>query len=72
MTSLLLNSDENFTDDDIADEILDFLGAGSGTTQGITQNLIMHFCDSKADLERVRNEFNEVKKRIVSEYPADF
>lgn len=36
LVSLLLESEFAFTDDDVADEIIDFLSAGAGTTQVVT------------------------------------
>ena len=48
-----------FTVDDIVDEVLDFLTAGTQTTQYAVQSALMHFIKCKDSLERARAEFDE-------------
>ena len=57
MLSLFLQSPDIFTEDVIIDELIDFLVAGSQTTQFTTQTMLAHFATNKASLERVRAEF---------------
>jgi cytochrome P450 len=64
-----MSSDEKFSDEDVADEIIDFVMAGAGTTQSVTQALIMHFADSKKDLQRVREEFEKARDEIIAQDP---
>ena len=54
VVSLLLSSGQGFTDEEIADEMLDFLIAGAETMSGVAENIMMHFADSPEDLERLR------------------
>ena len=60
MLSLFLQSPDIFTEEVIIDELIDFLVAGSQTTQFTTQTMLAHFATNKASLERVRAEFNSV------------
>jgi cytochrome P450 len=57
MLSLFLQSPDIFTEDVIIDELIDFLIAGSQSTQFTTQTILAHFATNKASLERVRAEF---------------
>lgn len=57
MLSLFLQSPDIFTEDVIIDELIDFLVAGSQSTQFTTQTILAHFATNKASLERVRAEF---------------
>ena len=60
MLSLFLQSPDIFTEEVIIDELIDFLVAGSQTTQFTTQTMLAHFATNRASLERVRAEFNSV------------
>ena len=60
MLSLFLQSPDIFTEEVIIDELIDFLVAGSQTTQFTTQTFLAHFATNKDSLERVRAEFNSV------------
>lgn len=57
MLSLFLQSPDIFTEDVIIDELIDFLVAGTQTTQFTTQTMLAHFATNKASLARVRAEF---------------
>ena len=55
-----MESPNVFTEEDMVDEIIDFIGAGSLTVSMTTQTIIGHFATSKSSLDRVRAEFREV------------
>ena len=52
--SLMLESKDIFSEDDIIDELLDFLVAGTQTTQNTTQYALAHLMTDQKSLERVR------------------
>jgi cytochrome P450 len=58
-----------FTEEVIIDELIDFFGAGSETTQNATQTIVSHFVKNKASLARVRKEFAAVKQAYIEENP---
>ena len=60
MLTLFFERPDVFTDEVIVDEIIDFFGAASETTQKSVQTMMFHFVKSKEDLQRVRDEFNAV------------
>jgi cytochrome P450 len=72
VVSLLLNSGQEFSDEEIADEMLDFLIAGTETSSGVAQNLMMHFADSPEDLERLRQEIKSAKDKVIDKDPQAF
>ena len=49
-----------FTEDVIVDELIDFLSGATQTTQFTTQTALIHFATNRANLDRVRAEFEEV------------
>ena len=55
--SLMLKADDVFTEEDIIDELLDFLVAGTMTTQMTTQNTLAHLMTEPTSMSRVRQEF---------------
>ena len=61
LLSLFLGQPDVFTDEIIVDELIDFFGAASETTQNATQTIVSHFVKNKASLARVRKEFTAVK-----------
>ena len=60
LLSLFLDSPEIFDESAIVDELVDFLIAGTQTTQFVTQTVLAHFATNPESLKRVRDEFNSV------------
>ena len=61
LVSQMLANPEVFSDDDIIDEVIDFLAAGAQTTQRATQAALYRLMTQPEILERVRAEFDELK-----------
>ena len=57
LLSLFLSDRDIFTDEVIVDEILDFFGAGTLTTQFATQTLMINVARKPDVLKRMRDEF---------------
>jgi len=70
MLTVFLESPEVFTDEVLIDEILDFIGAASETTQKNIQTLMAHLIKSETDRARVRNEFSTVIKSQLEKEPS--
>ena len=60
---MITNSDV-FGEEDIIDEILDLLVAGSQTTQYATQFTLAHFLTDPVSLKRARSEYEQVVKNL--------
>ena len=58
----MIENSEVFDEDDIIDEILDLLIAGTQTTQYATQYTLAHFMTDPESLKRTRTEFEQVVK----------
>ena len=56
--TLMLESNEVFKEDDIIDEVIDLLVAGTQTTQLTTQFALSHFMTDAESLARARAEFD--------------
>ena len=67
----MLAAPEIFSDDDIIDEIVDFLAAGTQTTQRTTQVVLYRLMTQPEILKRVRTEFEELVG-TKSSFSADF
>ena len=67
MLSLFLKESDIFSDVDVIDEIIDFFGAASETTQKSLQTFMAHFAKSPESRERVREEFMGVVNQAVEE-----
>ena len=59
LLSLFLESPDVFTDDDIIDELLDFLLAGTQTTSYATLTLLAHLAKSEESTSIIRKEFSK-------------
>ena len=59
LLSLFLSSPDIFTDDDIIDELVDFLLAGTQTTAYAILTMLSHLAKSKESMQAVRAEFNK-------------
>ena len=57
LLSLFLSNRDIFTDEVIVDEILDFFGAGTLTTQFATQTLMINVARRPDVLKKMRDEF---------------
>ena len=64
LLSLFLQTPDVFTEDVIVDELLDFLVAGTQTTQSVSHIMLSHFATDRQSLSRVRDEFDQVAKEI--------
>ena len=60
LVSQMLAAPEMFSDDDIIDEVVDFLAAGTQTTQRATQAVLYRLMTQPEILRRVRNEYEEL------------
>ena len=60
--SLMLKSPDIFKEEDIIDGLLDFLVAGTQTTQNTAQYAFAHFMTDPTSLARLRTEFDTVAK----------
>ena len=60
LLSLFIDTPDVFSDNAIVDELVDFLIAGTQTTQFVTQTVLAHFATDPASLKRIRDEFNSV------------
>lgn len=58
--SLMLANTDVFNEDDIIDEVLDLLVAGTQTTQYISQTILAHYITDPESLSRTRAEFKKV------------
>ena len=67
LLSLMLGSTEIFNDEFIVDELLDFLAAGTQTTQIAAQTLLSHFATDSESLERIRQESDKIKDQLSME-----
>ena len=67
----MLAAPEIFSDDDIIDEVIDFLAAGTQTTQRATQAVLYRLMTQPEILLRVRNEFEELVG-LKADYDPDF
>ena len=63
----MLEDKENFEEDDIIDEVLDLMVAGTQTTQHTTQYALFHFMTDKESLERTRAEFEQLDGSTVED-----
>ena len=59
LLSLFLSSPDIFTDDDIIDELVDFLLAGTQTTTYAILTMLSHLAKSKESMQAIRAEFNK-------------
>lgn len=57
--SLMMASPDIFSEEFIVDELIDFLTAGTQTTQYTTQTILSHFATDPESLKRVRKEYDE-------------
>lgn len=55
----MLEHPEVFSEDFIVDELIDFLAAGTQTSQMSAQTVLSHFATDKDSLSKVRNELSE-------------
>ena len=62
--SLLLNNKEVFGEEDIIDELIDFMVAATQTTQLTSQYSLAHLMTDTESLKRVRAEFNSLNLAI--------
>ena len=69
LLSLFLANPEVFSDVDVIDEIVDFFGAASETTQKSLQTIMSHLAKSPESRNRIRAEFLEVVKQEVKARP---
>ena len=60
---------EVFSDVDVIDEIVDFFGAASETTQKSLQTIMSHLAKSPDSRNKIRAEFLEVVKQEVKARP---
>ena len=58
--SLMLENKDVFTEDDVIDEILDLMVAGTITTQLATQTCLGHLMTEPESMKRLRAEFAEL------------
>lgn len=58
--TLMLKTPEVFSDEDIIDELIDFMVAGTQTTNVTTQYAMSHFATDPESLKRARAEFDQV------------
>ena len=63
----MLQDKENFGEDDIIDEVLDLMVAGTQTTQHTTQYALFHFMTDKDSLERTRAECEQLEGSSIEE-----
>ena len=61
VVSLMLADKEVFGEDDVIDEVLDLMVAGTQTTQNVTQYSLFHFMTDEESLERTRAEFSSLQ-----------
>ena len=69
--TLFFQSPDVFTDEYIVDELLDFFGAATQTTQLVTQNMLGHLMTKRESLDEVRGEFSKMVKESVDDRKAD-
>lgn len=69
LLSLFLAHPEVFSDVDVIDEIVDFFGAASETTQKSLQTVMAHLAKVPESRTRIRAEFNEVIKDAIQRKP---
>ena len=55
----MMASPDIFSEEFIVDELIDFLTAGTQTTQYTTQTILSHFATDPESLKRVREEYEE-------------
>jgi len=65
LLSLFLGASDVFSDEDVIDEIIDFFGAASQTTQKSLQTFMAHFAKNPEARQRVRDEFKGVIRQQV-------
>jgi len=53
------------------DQLLDFFGAATQTTQLVTQNMLGHLMTKRESLDEVRGEFSKMVKESVDDRKAD-
>ena len=58
--TLMLNDPECFDDEDVIDEVLDLMIAGTQTTQNTTIYALAHFMTDPESLRRAREEFDSI------------
>lgn len=58
----MLESSDVFDDEDIVDECIDFMIAGTQTTQLTTQFVLSHFMTDPESLARARAEFEIIRE----------
>lgn len=60
LLSQFLQASQDLTETDIVDEVIDFLAAGTSTTQRSVQQALYYLMTSPDILSRVRAEFSEL------------
>ena len=55
--SLMLAAEDVFNEDDVIDEVLDLMVAGTQTTNMTTQFAMVHFASDPNSVKRARDEF---------------
>ena len=69
--TLFFQSPDVFTDEYIVDELLDFFGAATQTTQLVTQSMLGHLMTKKESLDEVRGEFSKMVQESADDREAD-
>ena len=57
LLKLVIENSDTLSEDDIIDEILDLLVAGTEATQYVSSHCIAHFITDSKSLKRARTEF---------------
>ena len=60
LLTLMMSSPETFSEEFIIDELIDFLAAGTQTTQFAAQTVLSHFALDHDSVKRVREEYDSV------------
>ena len=60
LLTLMMTSPETFSEEFIIDELIDFLAAGTQTTQNAAQTILSHFALDHGSVKRVREEYDSV------------
>ena len=68
--SLMLSSPDIFNEEDLIDEVIDMILAGTQTTQYSVQTALSHFMTDPESLKRARSEFHNLTSTNEAHDPA--
>ena len=63
LSQVMADQEENFTDQDILNNMLGFMFGSTETMSFASQTLISHLIQSKSSLEKVRKEFDDIIRK---------